>query len=132
MHMTDWTKDENQVLLAGGSMGGEYLDSIGRTDLATLSADQWLTFLQCVGAEIARVTMNGGDVWQERVGNDVVTVFRNFEANWDELPEPKFSLPELLKFLPAEVLEVKKHLMPNAKVSAVRPLNTQEGDPLPW
>ncbi len=29
-------------------MGGEYLDSIARTDLATLSPDEWLTFVEAV------------------------------------------------------------------------------------
>lgn len=33
---------------AGGVMGGEYLESINKTDLAALSEDEWKTFLDCV------------------------------------------------------------------------------------
>lgn len=39
---------ENEAIMYGGQMGGEYLDSIGKTDLATLSADEWAEFLNCV------------------------------------------------------------------------------------
>ncbi len=46
--MTDWLPLENEMLLECGKAGGEYLGSIGNTDLATLSKDQWLQFLQCV------------------------------------------------------------------------------------
>lgn len=39
---------ENDAILYGGKCGGEYLESINKTDLATLTPDQWLTFLQVV------------------------------------------------------------------------------------
>lgn len=32
----------------GGAMGGEYLESIGKTDLAQLTADEWSIFISCV------------------------------------------------------------------------------------
>ena len=53
--MTDWTERENKVLLAAGKMGGEYLQEIGKTDLAMLTQEEWLTFLQCVGGEVTRM-----------------------------------------------------------------------------
>lgn len=34
--------------LYGGKMGGEYLEEIGKTDLATLTVQEWQTFLECV------------------------------------------------------------------------------------
>lgn len=46
--MIDPTKLEMDAVKYGGVMGGEYLDSIGKTDLATLSADEWESFLLCV------------------------------------------------------------------------------------
>ena len=46
--MTDWLPVENEMLLECGKAGGEYLSSIGKTDLAALSKDEWLQFLQCV------------------------------------------------------------------------------------
>ena len=47
--VTDWTEKENELLLECGAAGGEYLDSIGKTDLAKLSKGEWLQFLQCIG-----------------------------------------------------------------------------------
>ena len=32
----------------GGLMGGEYLEELKKTDLATLSKEEWQMFLQCV------------------------------------------------------------------------------------
>lgn len=37
---------EKRAYLYGGQMGGEYLDSIRKTNLAELSPDQWLEFLK--------------------------------------------------------------------------------------
>ena len=36
-------------------MGGEYLQEIGKTDLALLTQEEWLTFLQCIGGEVTRM-----------------------------------------------------------------------------
>lgn len=46
--MKDATKDELAAIEVGGQCGGEYLDEIGKTDLATLSKAEWSTFLRCV------------------------------------------------------------------------------------
>jgi hypothetical protein len=46
--MIDPTPNEKAAFVHGGAMGGEYLDSIARTDLATLSPDEWLTFVEAV------------------------------------------------------------------------------------
>lgn len=35
---------EARALEDGGNAGGEYLDSIGKTDLATLTEEEWATF----------------------------------------------------------------------------------------
>lgn len=42
------TDTEEEALEAGGNAGGQYLDSIGKTDLATLSPLEWSTFLSKV------------------------------------------------------------------------------------
>lgn len=39
------TDQEDEALNAGGNAGGEYLESIGVTDLAALDAVQWREFL---------------------------------------------------------------------------------------
>lgn len=44
----DATKDELAAMEEGGVLGGEYLDSIGKSDLGQLTEDEWLTFLRCV------------------------------------------------------------------------------------
>ena len=47
-NMIDATKHETAAALHGGTFGGQYLDSIGQTDLAKLQPDQWQQFLLCV------------------------------------------------------------------------------------
>lgn len=39
---------ESSALEDGGNAGGEYLDSLGKTDLAELDPEEWRTFLGCV------------------------------------------------------------------------------------
>jgi hypothetical protein len=46
--MNDLQGFEIMALEYAGQMGGEYLDSIGKTDLATLTQDEWKIFIQCV------------------------------------------------------------------------------------
>lgn len=43
--MVDATEAEEDALMKGGEVAGEYLDAINKTDLATLTADEWRTFL---------------------------------------------------------------------------------------
>ena len=46
--MIDPTPNEQAAIRHGGSMGGEYLESIRLTDLASLSEPQWLTFVEAI------------------------------------------------------------------------------------
>ena len=46
--MIDPTPNEKAAFVRGGEMGGEYLDSIGKTDLEMLNPDEWLTFIEAV------------------------------------------------------------------------------------
>ncbi|MEO5375097.1 MAG: DUF6511 domain-containing protein [Alphaproteobacteria bacterium] len=46
--MIDPTPNEIAALVHGGRMGGEYLDGLGKTDLATLSLEQWRTFVEAI------------------------------------------------------------------------------------
>lgn len=46
--MVDPTPHEIEAIQAAGAYGGEYLDSLGKTDLASLSEDEWLTFIESV------------------------------------------------------------------------------------
>ena len=46
--MIDPTPNEIAALEHGGRMGGEYLDSLGKTDLAALSLEQWQTFVEAI------------------------------------------------------------------------------------
>lgn len=39
---------ENQAIDAASEQAGGYLERIGKTDLSTLSAEEWLAFLQIV------------------------------------------------------------------------------------
>ena len=44
--MIDATPNERAALLHGAEMAGEYLDSLGRTDLAQLSVEEWHTLIE--------------------------------------------------------------------------------------
>jgi len=46
--MIDPTESELAAMAHGGRMGGEYLESIGKSDLARLSLDEWSNFIDCV------------------------------------------------------------------------------------
>lgn len=46
--VVDATKQEQNLLRKAGGAGGEYLESIGKFSLETLSQGEWLTFLQAV------------------------------------------------------------------------------------
>lgn len=46
--MVDADAHEIAAIAAAGPLAGEYLESIGKTDLATLSEAEWLTFLEVV------------------------------------------------------------------------------------
>lgn len=46
--MIDPTPNERAALLHGGAMGGEYLDSLAKTDLAVLAVEEWDRFVECI------------------------------------------------------------------------------------
>ncbi len=46
--MIDPTPNEIAAMRAGGQAAGEYLESIGKTDLAVLTEAEWLTLLEVV------------------------------------------------------------------------------------
>lgn len=46
--MTDPTVDEIKAMEAASAPAGEYLDSIGKTDLATLTYGEWMTFIEVI------------------------------------------------------------------------------------
>jgi hypothetical protein len=46
--MIDPTRNERAAMQAGGDLGGQYLDSIGKTDLSSLTPLEWRTFVEAV------------------------------------------------------------------------------------
>lgn len=46
--MIDPTPNETAAMTVGGQYGGEYLESIGKSDLATLSETEWDRFIDAV------------------------------------------------------------------------------------
>lgn len=46
--MIDPTPNERAAILQGGDMAGEYLDSLGKTDLALFSSEEWQTLLEVI------------------------------------------------------------------------------------
>lgn len=39
---------EKEAYIHGGNMAAEYAKSIGKSDLANLTGDEWLTFCECM------------------------------------------------------------------------------------
>lgn len=46
--MIDPTEQEIEAIQAASEPAGEYLESIGKTDLATMTEEEWLTLLEVV------------------------------------------------------------------------------------
>jgi hypothetical protein len=46
--MIDPTPNEAEAMTVGGQQGGEYLESIGKSDLATLNETEWDRFIDAV------------------------------------------------------------------------------------
>ena len=46
--MTDPTPNEQAAMIAGGDAAGGYLESLGKSDLATLSSAEWLQLIEIV------------------------------------------------------------------------------------
>lgn len=46
--MIDPTPNESEAMTVGGQQGGEYLESIGKSDLTTLTETEWDRFLDAV------------------------------------------------------------------------------------
>lgn len=46
--MIDWTSNEDEMMREAGKSGGQYLDSIGITDLRALDKGEWLIFLRAI------------------------------------------------------------------------------------
>jgi len=46
--MIDPTPNEQDALEAGAESGGAYLDSLGQTDLAQLSVEDWQAFIEII------------------------------------------------------------------------------------
>lgn len=46
--MIDPTPNESEAMNVGGQHGGEYLESIGKSDLATLTETEWDTFVEVI------------------------------------------------------------------------------------
>lgn len=46
--MIDPTPNEKAAMEAGGAAAGEYLESLGRSDLAELSVPEWQTLIEVI------------------------------------------------------------------------------------
>ena len=46
--MINPTPNERAAILHGGAMAGEYLDSLGKSDLALFSSEEWQTLLEVI------------------------------------------------------------------------------------
>ena len=68
--MVDWTAEEDEMLLQAGKAGGEYLDSIGVTDLGRLNKVQWTRFLRCLVGRLAEVRPDWHKKWEAQMDSE--------------------------------------------------------------
>jgi len=47
-HMIDVTPNEQAAMDNGGRMAGEYIDHLGKTDLATMTDEEWKMIVECI------------------------------------------------------------------------------------
>jgi hypothetical protein len=73
--MIDPTPNEADAMTVGGQQGGEYLESIGKSDLATLTETEWDRFIDAVVTGYC-------DHLRELAGQDR----KRFEAMTPEVP----------------------------------------------
>ena len=57
--MTDFTTQENEHIWRGICVGGEYLDSLGKTDLAVLTREELVQFGQCLLQTVVEARLQG-------------------------------------------------------------------------
>ena len=69
--MIDPTPNERAAIAHGGAMGGEYLESIGKTDLAGLTDTEWLSFVEAVVTGYCDALRNLAAQDQERLTRTV-------------------------------------------------------------
>lgn len=75
--MIDPTPNEEAAMRAGGAAGGEYLEHLGRADLAALTPDEWSAFIEAV---ITAYT----DTLQDLAAQDTARI----EARRERIPFP--------------------------------------------
>ena len=46
--MVDYTRHEIEAMQAASAPAGDYLERVGKTDLAALSCEEWMTFIETV------------------------------------------------------------------------------------
>ncbi len=44
----EWNTEQRVAISKAGLAGGQYLDAIGRTDLARMSEDEWKYFIETI------------------------------------------------------------------------------------
>lgn len=59
--VADWTAREEEIIWEGVRAGGEYLDELGKSDLASLTRDELVQFAKCLLGRVVEARMDGVD-----------------------------------------------------------------------
>ena len=65
--MTDWTIEEENFIWEGIRCGGEYLDSLGKSDLAVLTKDELVQFAKCLLQRVVEERLIGVDPLDDEI-----------------------------------------------------------------
>ncbi len=65
--MVDPTPRELQAMFEAGPMAGEYIESLGKSDLAQFSVNEFLTLIQVIVSAYleAKVRLDADDAWDD-------------------------------------------------------------------
>ena len=65
--MTDWTERETEIIWEGVRCGGEYLDELGKSDLAVLTKDELVQFAKCLLQRVVEERLIGVDPLDDEI-----------------------------------------------------------------
>tara|TARA_R110000744_G_scaffold169822_1_gene287874 strand:- start:340 stop:684 length:345 start_codon:yes stop_codon:yes gene_type:complete len=65
--MADWSEREEAMIWEGVRCGGEYLDELGKSDLAVLTKDELVQFAKCLLQRVVEERLIGVDPLDDEI-----------------------------------------------------------------
>ncbi len=65
--LADWSERETEIIWEGVRCGGEYLDELGKSDLAVLTKDELVQFAKCLLERVVEERLIGVDPLDDEI-----------------------------------------------------------------